>query len=57
MRNSQRLFAAAAGRVDMFGLTDQQKELQSTVEGFVKAEIAPIADEVDRKNEFPQVKS
>lgn len=36
-----------------FELSPQQKELQQTIHDFAQAEIAPIAEELDRKGEFP----
>ncbi|MCA0871525.1 acyl-CoA dehydrogenase family protein [Seohaeicola saemankumensis] len=36
-----------------FDLTDQQRELQETINAFAQAEIAPIAEELDRKAQFP----
>ncbi|BGP33896.1 hypothetical protein JCM10296v2_005703 [Rhodotorula toruloides] len=41
--------ASSAG----LGLTEDQLELRETVASFAQREIAPIAAEVDRKNEFP----
>jgi isovaleryl-CoA dehydrogenase len=34
---------------------DTQKELKETVHQFAQREIAPLAAELDRKNEFPMV--
>lgn len=36
-----------------FELTEEQKILQSTVHNFAEKELAPIADEIDQKQEFP----
>jgi alkylation response protein AidB-like acyl-CoA dehydrogenase len=36
-----------------FDLSPEQKELQQTIHDFAQAEIAPIAEELDRKAEFP----
>ncbi len=36
-----------------FELTEEQKMLQATIRDFAKNELEPIADELDRKNEFP----
>ncbi len=36
-----------------FDLSPEQKELQQTIHDFAQAEIAPIAEELDRKGEFP----
>ncbi|MCL7946164.1 acyl-CoA dehydrogenase family protein [Marinobacter sp. ATCH36] len=36
-----------------FALTEQQKELQSQIHRFAQGEIAPRAEELDRKAEFP----
>ena len=35
---------------------DTQKELKETVHQFAQREIAPLAAELDRKNEFPMVR-
>ncbi|XWK65444.1 acyl-CoA dehydrogenase family protein [Tunturiibacter gelidiferens] len=37
----------------MFGLTDEQKQLQSAVRAFAEGEIAPHVSEWDEKSEFP----
>jgi hypothetical protein len=39
----------------MFGLTDEQKQLQSAVRAFAEGEIAPHVSEWDEKSEFPHV--
>ncbi|MDD5289029.1 MAG: acyl-CoA dehydrogenase family protein [Dehalococcoidales bacterium] len=36
-----------------FTLTEEQKRLQATVKEFAEKKLAPIADELDRKQEFP----
>ncbi len=36
-----------------FELNEEQKLIQNSVRDFVKKEIAPIADEIDKKDEFP----
>ena len=36
-----------------FELTEEQKILQSTVRSFAENELAPVADELDQKEEFP----
>src|SRR5579864_4802880 len=37
----------------MFGLTEEQKQLQSSVRSFAEGEIAPHVSEWDEKSEFP----
>jgi hypothetical protein len=37
----------------MFGLTDEQRQLQSSVRAFAEGEIAPHVSEWDEKSEFP----
>src|SRR5580693_9047160 len=37
----------------MFGLTEEQKQLQSSVRAFAEGEIAPHVSEWDEKSEFP----
>jgi alkylation response protein AidB-like acyl-CoA dehydrogenase len=37
----------------MFGLTEEQKQLQSSVRAFAEGEIGPHVSEWDEKNEFP----
>jgi len=37
----------------MFGLTDEQKQLQSAVRAFAEGEVAPHVSEWDEKSEFP----
>src|ERR1700710_2046451 len=37
----------------MFGLTEEQKQLQSAVRSFAEGEIAPHVSEWDEKSEFP----
>eukprot|EP00808_Paulinella_micropora_P002677 g73233.t1 len=44
--------ALSSGR-GMLGLNEVQEQLLETVSGFAQAELAPIAAEVDAKNEFP----
>jgi alkylation response protein AidB-like acyl-CoA dehydrogenase len=36
-----------------FELSDEQKQLQSTIHDFAQAEIAPVAEDLDRKGVFP----
>ena len=36
-----------------FELTEEQRMLQSTVRNFAEKELAPKANEVDQKEEFP----
>jgi alkylation response protein AidB-like acyl-CoA dehydrogenase len=38
---------------EMFGLTDEQRQLQSSVRAFAEGEIAPHVSEWDEKSEFP----
>src|SRR3984893_11649218 len=38
---------------EMFGLTEEQKQLQSAVRAFAEGEIAPHVSEWDEKSEFP----
>jgi alkylation response protein AidB-like acyl-CoA dehydrogenase len=38
---------------DMFGLTEEQRQLQSAVRAFAEGEIAPHVSEWDEKSEFP----
>ena len=38
----------------MFGLTEEQKQLQNAVRAFAEGEIAPHVSEWDEKSEFPQ---
>ena len=38
----------------MFGLTEEQRQLQSSVRAFAEGEIAPHVSEWDEKSEFPQ---
>ncbi|KAG7238471.1 hypothetical protein INR49_030744 [Caranx melampygus] len=35
------------------GLTDEQIQLRQTVRKFCAEKLAPYADEIDKKNEFP----
>src|ERR1700690_251969 len=37
----------------MFGLTEEQKQLQSAVRAFAEGEIAPHVSDSDEKSEFP----
>lgn len=41
---------------DLFGLTDEQKQLRKTVFQFAQKEIAPKAAEIDRTNEFSDMR-
>src|SRR4029077_6422522 len=36
-----------------FELSDEQKLIQSTVRDFARAEVAPVAEELDREKRFP----
>ena len=36
-----------------FDLSQEQKLIQSTVRDFARAEIAPVAEELDREHRFP----
>ena len=36
-----------------FSLTEEQKMIQETVRKFVENEIAPVANEIDEKGEYP----
>ncbi|KAK7862717.1 hypothetical protein R5R35_005992 [Gryllus longicercus] len=38
---------------DIYGLTNEQKELRQTVFNFVQKELAPKAAEIDKNNDFP----
>ena len=38
------------------GLTDEQKELRETVKNFAQAELAPYAGDIDKNNEFSQLR-
>ena len=38
---------------EMFGLTEEQRQLQSAVRAFAEGEIAPHVSEWDEKSEFP----
>ncbi|KAF0852248.1 mitochondrial branched-chain amino acid degradation isovaleryl-CoA dehydrogenase [Andalucia godoyi] len=50
-----RLFSSSAGGpvTDLFGLSTEQVALRDAVQRFAATNIAPIAAEVDRSNEFP----
>jgi len=41
----------------IYGLTEEQKQLRQTVFGFVQKELAPKAYEIDKKNEFPALRT
>ncbi|XP_060561676.1 isovaleryl-CoA dehydrogenase, mitochondrial-like isoform X2 [Ruditapes philippinarum] len=41
---------------NMFGLTDEQKQLREAVFQFTQKELAPKADEIDQLNSFPDMK-
>lgn len=38
------------------GLTEEQMELRETVKSFAQAELAPYAGDIDRDNNFPQLR-
>uniref|UniRef100_H2YYV8 Isovaleryl-CoA dehydrogenase, mitochondrial n=1 Tax=Ciona savignyi TaxID=51511 RepID=H2YYV8_CIOSA len=42
---------------ELLGFTDDQKQLRSTVSKFLQDELTPLADEIDRTNDFPQMRS
>ncbi|CAF1074631.1 unnamed protein product [Rotaria sordida] len=41
---------------DVYGLTDDQKQLRETVFAFTQKELAPHANNIDRDNSFPQLR-
>jgi len=41
----------------IYGLTEEQKQLRQTVFGFAQKELAPKAYEIDKKNEFPALRT
>ncbi|XP_015603921.1 isovaleryl-CoA dehydrogenase, mitochondrial isoform X1 [Cephus cinctus] len=41
---------------NIFGLTEQQKELRTMVFNFAQKELAPNASEIDRKNQFDELR-
>ncbi|GFG40427.1 hypothetical protein Cfor_01596 [Coptotermes formosanus] len=41
----------------IFGLTQEQKQLRQTVFNFVQKELAPKAYDIDKKNEFPALRT
>ena len=41
---------------DVFNLTEDQKQLRQTVFNFVQKELAPKANEIDRTNEFKDLR-
>ena len=41
---------------NLFGLTDEQRQLRETVFNFCQKELAPHADAIDKNNEFPQLR-
>ena len=41
---------------DFFGLTDEQKQLRSTVFNFFQKELAPKAQEIDQTNTFKDLR-
>eukprot|EP00741_Cyanophora_paradoxa_P020904 tig00021318_g20180.t1 len=49
----RRLFHARSVKDSVGGLTENQLELRETVSKFAAERIAPLAAEIDRKNEFP----
>jgi isovaleryl-CoA dehydrogenase len=40
----------------VFGLTDDQRQLRETVFNFCQKELAPHADDIDKNNNFPQLR-
>jgi len=41
---------------DVFGLSDEQKQLRESVFNFAQKELAPLADEIDRTNTFSKMR-
>ncbi|CAF1203847.1 unnamed protein product [Adineta steineri] len=41
---------------DIYGLTDDQKQLRETVFTFAQKELAPYANEIDKTNTFPKLR-
>uniref|UniRef100_A0A1I8AG09 Isovaleryl-CoA dehydrogenase, mitochondrial n=1 Tax=Steinernema glaseri TaxID=37863 RepID=A0A1I8AG09_9BILA len=41
---------------DLFALTDDQRQLRKSVFEFAQKELAPFADEIDKKNDFAQLR-
>ncbi|XP_009860253.2 isovaleryl-CoA dehydrogenase, mitochondrial-like isoform X2 [Ciona intestinalis] len=42
---------------ELYGFTDDQKQLRASVSKFLQEELTPLADEIDRTNNFPQMRS
>ena len=40
----------------MFGLTDDQRQLRETVFNFCQKELSPHAQDIDKNNNFPQMR-
>ncbi|KAL9979675.1 hypothetical protein ACROYT_G017375 [Oculina patagonica] len=38
------------------GITDEQRQLRETVNNFCQKELAPFADQIDKENNFPQLR-
>jgi isovaleryl-CoA dehydrogenase len=41
---------------EIFGLSESQRQLRTTIFNFAQKELAPHADEIDRQNEFQQLR-
>lgn len=41
--------------MDATGLTEEQAQFRQSVNEFAQREVAPLAEETDKKNEFPMV--
>ncbi|XP_035669821.1 isovaleryl-CoA dehydrogenase, mitochondrial-like isoform X2 [Branchiostoma floridae] len=41
---------------DLYGLTEDQKQLREAVFRFSQEELAPLADEIDKNNDFPGIR-
>jgi isovaleryl-CoA dehydrogenase len=52
LRHIARRFCSQ-GKLDFWGLTEEQQSLREAARRFAQEKIAPIAAEVDRQNEFP----
>jgi alkylation response protein AidB-like acyl-CoA dehydrogenase len=46
--------AATAGTAGLFDLTEEQEAVVQTVREFVEKEVIPVADELERRDEFPE---
>lgn len=49
----RRLYATVDATVDATGLTEEQAQFRQSVNEFAQREVAPLAEETDKKNEFP----